>query len=457
MSILFIGDRGSTDQVPQTALPRPVELPIHEGADASPSTAASCAHIIGDTTPKTSVGAAERDPLDGSAEGPSHSPDLFRSPLLPQAPANLFGRDAIIDDLLGLAERSASVMLFGSGGNGKSAIAHTLLHHDRIAARFGKHRYFMRCDDLVDSLDGLHGRLSDTIGASHQADMTQLYSYFAFSTPPCILVFDGVEFILDPLAPGASEIATAIEEIGRCQNVFLLATSRMNIKIPGFHHIEVPTLDEGDALDTFYTSCSLERSNAVDRLLAELDYHPLSTDLLASAVWENGWDEPGLLKAWHDRKTGILKGSGCQSLEENIRSIFRTPTIRQLGTAPQETLEAIALYPNGVKESKLESTFPRIAAIGEAANALCKFSLMYRQDGFITMLSPFRLYFLESTQLLIYHPGGDITQNSTPNEGIQYIRRSVVDTGVSFSFHQLRSCRVTLKGFSRHTCRTHAG
>jgi len=237
-AVSFIGNRGSADPATQKTPTRQVEPLRHENPEASPSTTILDTSSIRDTALLPLLSA------------------------LPQAPANLFGRDAIVDDLLSFVEQSASLTLFGAGGNGKTAIALTLLHHVRTAARFGKHRHFMRCDDLVDSLDGFLGRLSHTIGV-HPKDTAQLMSHLALS-PPRILVLDGVDSILDPLAPGAAEIATAIEEFGRCKNICLLATSRTDIKIPDFRHIEVPTLPADGARDTFYGCCHLRRSAAVD-------------------------------------------------------------------------------------------------------------------------------------------------------------------------------------------------
>ena len=356
-----------------------------------------------------------------NAERSSSLLDFFPSQSLPPAPASLFARDAVIDDLLGLMERFTSIVLFGAGGIGKSATALTLLHHDQVTARFGEHRYFMRCDNLANSLDSFLGRLSEITGPLRTTDMTQIRSRLTLS--PHILVLDGVDHILDPLAPGAAEIAAAIEEFSRCQNVCLVTTSKMDVGIPDFRHIEVPMLPEDGARHMFHSRCHLIRSPGVDKLLGELDFHPLSVDLLATAVRENGWDEPTLLNAWDGGNTSILKVPGRQSLEDNIESILLAPSLRKLGSTARKTLEGIALFPRGVRESSLESMFPRIAGVREAADVLCKFSLVYRRDGLVKTLSPFRLYFLESIQSLADIPGRD-PHNPDVDEDIQYISGS---------------------------------
>ena len=379
MNVSFIGSAG---QASQTTLIQPVQLSKDEASEASPSIATSHMARIVETL-------------------------LSQPPHLPQAPTNFFGCDMIIGGLLSLVERSASIILLGAGGIRKTAIVLALLHHAQITARFGNHRYFVRCDNLTNSLDDFIGRLSEAIGARRLTDMGQLQSHLSHFSP-CILVLDGVESILDPLVPETAKIATAIEELGRCQNIRLLTTSRMDPKIPGFHRMEVQTISEDGAQDMFYSCCRLGRSLAINKLLAELDFHPLSINLLASAVCENAWDESTLLEVWGNGRMNILKATNQQSLGDIINSTLGTPTIQALGTTALETLEAIAKFLGGVKESKLEGMFAGIAKVGEATNELCKFSLVYCQDGFVKMFSPFRFYLLESRQTL----GSDIMDNS---------------------------------------------
>ena len=325
----------------------------------------------------------------------SSSP-LELSPLLalPQPPANRFPREEIVTELLDLTEQVASVALSGPVGIGKSSVALTLLHHDRIKLKFGRNRHFARCDDLTNSLEGFLERLSNAMGASCTADTGQIRSHLE-SSPLLILLLDGVDSILDPLTPEAEKISAMIEEFGSYQHVCLLTTSRMDSEIPGFHRVEVPTLSGDAARDAFYGLSHLDRSSVVDDLLVKLDFHPLSIDLLATSVRENGWDELALLKALDNDQEGVLKSQYYQHLKDAVERSFHSPTIRSLGDAARNALFAIAAFPRGVEETQLESVAPGMTGAGEAVDVLCKFSLVYRQDGSVKMLSPFRFYFLE--------------------------------------------------------------
>ena len=332
--------------------------------------------------------------LLGEKKASRSSLELSPIPALPQPPTNCFPREGILNDILDLTDQVASTALFGSIGVGKSFVALTLLHHNRTKVKYGRNRHFMRCDDLTNSLDGFLERLSDAIGTGRTADIEQLRSYFV-SSPPLILLLDGVDAILDPLASEAEEILATIEEFGCYQQVCLLATSRMYPEIPGFRRLEVPTLPGEDALGAFYGLCNLGRSSTVDSLIAGLDFHPLPIDLLATSVRENGWDESMLLTMWGNDQA-VAPKRYQQRLKDAVEISFRSPTIQHLGTAARATLEAIAAYPSGVEERKLENLFPSITGVAVAVNILCKFSLLYRQDGFVKMLSPFRFYFLDS-------------------------------------------------------------
>ena len=311
-------------------------------------------------------------------------------PTLPPIPANIFPREGTVNEILYLTDQVASLGLFGSIGVGESFVARSALNHNRTEAKFGEDRYLMRCDDLGNSLERFLERLSEAI----HTDAQQLRSRLQ-SPPPLILLIEDVDSILDPPVPEVEEILAVIEEFGSYEHVCLVTTSRIYPNIHGFHRVEVPTLSEDGARDTFYNLCNLGRSTAVDTLITKLDSHPLSIELLASYVRENNWDESMLLKVWDNDKTGAVKVRYYRRLGNAIEPLLHSPTIVKLGAATRDVLEVIATFLSGVEGSELERILHKVAGIGEVVDVLCKFSLIYREDGFVKMLSPFQFYFLE--------------------------------------------------------------
>lgn len=331
----------------------------------------------------------------------ANPPAVYSGPPLPPAPTNFFARDEIMTQSLDHFDRVMSLILSGAVGVGKTTIALTLLHHDRIKARFGNNRHFIRCSDLANSLESFLEHLSSAIGLPPIGTMELLRPRLLARPSPLVLVLDGVEGILDPLAVDSKEITAAIEEVAQCRNVCILATSRMAIDISGFQTIEVPTISAHGARDMFYTLCSLDRSTVIDDLVETLDLHPLSVVLLAGAAREKTWDEPTLLREWDDGQADALELDENQSLAAAIESALAYPTIQRLGPAVQQTLEAISAFPDGLNETRVERMFPTISGAGAVVDVLCRFHLVERRDGFVRMLSPFRFHFLQRTLTIV--------------------------------------------------------
>jgi len=326
-------------------------------------------------------------------------------PPLPQAPTNCFARDEIIARSLDHLDGLVSVVLSGAVGIGKTTIALNILHHNRVKAKFGDSRHFMRCGDLINSSEAFLQRLSSEIGIPPTKSMEWLRPRLA-RCPPLLLVIDSADCVLDPWAADSTKISTMIEEICQYQNVCLLATSRMAINVPGLHTVEVAALSGEGACDAFYSLCHLSRSSAIDDLIGNLDFHPLSINLLAMAVSKHNWDEPTLLQEWGGQIYS-LKADGYRSLEVAIESALGSPTIQNLGSVARETLEAISAYPRGVEETRVRRAFPTIGGVAEAVNVLCEFYLLDRRDGFVKVLSPFRFYFMQRALIVIHAHEGE--------------------------------------------------
>jgi tetratricopeptide (TPR) repeat protein len=327
----------------------------------------------------------------GSAALRSHSVDLGELP--PPAPRDCFGRDNLIEQVVGLVENLEPIALIGAGGIGKTSIALTVLHHNRIKERFRDNRRFIRCDQFPASRSHLLARLSEVIGAGIENPKDLVPLRPLLSSKEMVIILDNAESILDPKGTNAAEIYSLVNELCQFKTICLCITSRIITVPPRCKRPEIPTLSMEAARDIFYGIYGNGgRSNIIDGLLKRLEFHALSITLLATTASHNAWDHEELAKEWDDQRAQVLQTDYNESLAATIEHSLTSPTFRSLGPNARDLLGVVAFFPQGIDEKNLDWLFPIIPDRKNIFGKLRVLSLTHRNNGFITMLAPIRDY-----------------------------------------------------------------
>ena len=320
-----------------------------------------------------------------------NSVPLGESPPIP--PRAFFGRDRLVERVVELAENLKPTALIGTGGIGKTFIALTVLHHDRVKQRFGENRRFIRCDQFLPSRANFLARLSKVIGAGagDPGDLTSLRPFL--SSKEMFIVLDNAESILDPQGPDAQEIYSVVDELCQFETICLLITSRITTLPRGCVCLEVPTLSMEAARDIFYTiNGGCQRSSVNDGLLRHIGFHPLSVALLTVAAFCNHWYRDQLAKKWDTKRAQAFQTGHNECLTATIEFTLASPKFCSLGPAARDLLGVVAFFPHGINETNIDWLFPTFSNRADIFDTSCALFLAYRSKGSVIMLAPIRDY-----------------------------------------------------------------
>ncbi|KAG2079897.1 hypothetical protein BD769DRAFT_1741610, partial [Suillus cothurnatus] len=349
-----------------------------------------------------------RKALDLVGNAPSMNAPKSRLIEPPPRPAMLYGRDDLVAELTNLVVNDEHLALIGPGGMGKSSLAKAIINEPLVTKKFAERRFFVIYEGLDPSTITLETFMACFAGALGieitGADPVRQICAFLRSAR-ALVVLDNAETFEEARASLALEyIPPAIAEIANIPGVSLILTSRSRRNAPNVQWItkDIPPLDLGSAEAAFFRiyqhASRNEAKEGVKGLLNELDFHPLSINILANVAQQNRWSPTTLLKKWNDRHSKVLDGSKGKphSLSDTMQLSLSSPSVQDLGKDGLRTLAVIAFLPQGLNEDLASDLLQSLSQVEDVCDVLCMQSLICRQDNFLKMLAPIRHYMRDS-------------------------------------------------------------
>ncbi|KAG1838165.1 hypothetical protein DFJ58DRAFT_861892 [Suillus subalutaceus] len=328
----------------------------------------------------------------------------------PSQPAMLYGRDDLVAELTNLVINDEHLALIGPGGMGKSSVVKAIINEPLVTAKFAVRRFFVTYDGLDAStitFETFMTRFAGALGIEIAgADPIHQISTFLDSASALIVLDNAETFEEASVLSALGDIPPAIAEIANIPGVILVLTSCSRRNAPNIRWItkDILPLDLSSAQAMFFqiyqcASCS-EAKEDIKGLLKELDFHPLSINILANAAQQNGWSPTTLLKRWNDCHSKVLDGGRgkLQSLSDTMQLSLSSPSVRNLGEDGLRALAIIAFLPQGLNENLAGRLLPSLLQVDTICNVLCMQSLVYRQNNFLKVLAPIRHYVRDSLQ-----------------------------------------------------------
>ncbi|KAG9308326.1 hypothetical protein JVU11DRAFT_12090 [Chiua virens] len=162
------------------------------------------------------------------------------------------------------------------------------------------------------------------------------------ASSPVLIALDNAESFEDAEnSEAAEQIESIVSDIANTRGVTVILTSRTSHNARDAHwtQVRIPPLEKVPARKYFreiYTGDITD--DAVDKVLAALDFHPLSIHILAHTASESQWTGEELLEEWNTRL--LQEGRRKENLGFTIRLSLSSPSVKNLGDKALDVLYA---------------------------------------------------------------------------------------------------------------------
>ena len=373
--------------------------PSHDRDQHMADAANEIAEIAGEIAARKSAPApTPSQPTPRPIPTPAPPPAAPAPASLPPNPRMIGRKDRLEELVKAILEEDRPIVIPGALGMGKTTLALAAAHDPRIIARFCKDRRFFVNLEPAPNAEGVLTRLASHLGlpASGAASEVEAKIAAACAAQPTLAILDNLE------TPWRKDVAATEALLGRLaaiEGLRLVITVRgepPRLPSPGARTLrDVERLQDADARALFlrHAGDHFAADPGLPGLLAALDGHPLSIELLAANA-QGKSDLRGLAADWSDRRADLLRHGAADERKTSLRASLDLSLAALDPPSPAHRLiRLIALLPDGMSEADsrtiLSDSVPTKEERGAAAR-LETARLSSRASGRWRLLAPVR-------------------------------------------------------------------
>lgn len=339
--------------------------------------------------------------------------DCYRS--TPPPRKQLFGRDPCVRDVTQRLVSGAhqSIVLLGSPGAGKSAIATEVLHSEDTVAHFGDRRKWISCSNIP-SLDRLRSIIVTIVTSTFQ--QTRGSSKFGLglltstSHDPSphqsliprkirdLVVLDGFEYLWDHVE-FRHEIQGSLQLLLDTPNVVVMFTMRGSGPFSFIDDmVTIPQLDP-ESSQWMFLALHPHPDNDLPGLLKAVDFMPRLIYSLAQVGARRDASPKELLELWTSHGTRMFEAADdltsnssllVRSLDSAVDGVIKS------SSSSLDLLTILSLLPSGLDLSHFAYLAPYMAELDDATQALLNYSIAFKTStNRLQLFAPIRAHTLE--------------------------------------------------------------
>ena len=309
------------------------------------------------------------------------------------APPDVVGRDGEVGALAAawLAVPPEPVAVLGAPGIGKTAVCLAALHDARVRDRFGRRRWFVRCDG-AGSADAVLAGIAAAAGVSVEGAAGRLADrvYAVLGAGPGVVVLDNFEtpWTADPLPTEA-----LLRTVAAIQGVGVAVSARGTARPAGlrwrvFAMLSPLELPEARRLFLAVAGAGFAADPGLDELVAAVDGMPLAVELLGHAA-QGEPELAGVAQRWQQERVGVLERMGGGNRELSVPVSVEASLASPLMTIPARRLFGLlGMLPDGIARDDLPALLPDHGRA--AAAVLRRLGLVFDEGPRMRMLAPIR-------------------------------------------------------------------